>query len=92
MIGVSTDKIESQRDFIRRFKLNHPMLSDVQKKMVKAFGVWKPKKFMGREFLGTQRTTFILGPDGRIRKIFRNVKPRGHAREVRETLAAMRSQ
>ena len=90
VLGVSTDGLKSHDKFTRNFKLNFLLLADEEKKIVKAYGVWAPKKFMGREFLGTKRTTFIIGPDGRIRKIFRNVHARGHAQEVLEALAEIR--
>lgn len=57
---------------------------------MKAYGVWKPKKFMGREFLGTQRATLIIGPDGRIAKIFPKAKALGHAAEVLAALDELR--
>jgi peroxiredoxin Q/BCP len=57
-------------------------LSDPDKKLHQAYGVWGKKKFMGREFMGTLRTTFVIGPDGRLKKVFREVKVKGHAAEV----------
>ena len=86
VLGVSTDGLKAHEKFTRNFKLNFPLLVDEDKKIVNAYGVWAPKKFMGREFLGTKRTTFIIASDGRIRKIFPNVHARGHAKEVLEAL------
>jgi peroxiredoxin Q/BCP len=90
VLGVSTDGLKAHDKFTRTWKLNFPLLADEEKKIVQAYGVWKPKKFMGREFLGTVRATFIIGPDGRLRKIFPKVSPLGHAKEVRQSLEALR--
>jgi peroxiredoxin Q/BCP len=82
VLGVSTDSADSHEKFSKKFNLPFELVPDPDKKIVTAYGVWKPKKFMGREFLGTLRTTFLIGADGRIQKIWRNVKARGHAAEV----------
>ena len=66
--------------------MNFTLLSDPEKKLQEAFGVWQKKKFMGREYMGTARTTFIIGPDGEILKKFEDVKPKGHAEEVLKVL------
>jgi peroxiredoxin Q/BCP len=82
VVGVSKDSVASHQKFLEKFKLNFTLLSDPEKKLQEAFGVWQKKKFMGREYMGTARTTFIIGPDGEILKKFENVKPKGHAQEV----------
>jgi len=79
IFGVSSDSTESHRKFAQKLNLPFPILSDTQKDTVKAYGVWKLKKFLGKEFLGIERTTFIIGPEGKLRKIYRPVKPVGHA-------------
>ena len=86
IIGVSKDSVESHQKFLSKFKLNFTLLSDPEKKLQEAFGVWQKKKFLGREYMGTARTTFILGPDAEILKEFENVKPKGHAEQVLEEL------
>ena len=82
ILGVSTDSLKSHAGFIEKQKLNFVLLADTDKKIQEAYGVWAKKKFMGREYMGTLRTTFVIGPDGCLKKIFREVKPKGHAAEV----------
>ena len=82
VLGVSIDPAKAHDKFTAKFKLPFTLLADEEKKVVQAYGVWGPKKFMGREFLGTHRVTFLIGPDGRIKKIWPTVKPDEHAAEV----------
>jgi thioredoxin-dependent peroxiredoxin len=82
VLGVSTDPVKSHDKFVEKFKLPFTLLADVDKKIVEAYGVWGWKSFMGRKYLGTHRVTFLIGPDGRIRKIWPKVKPEEHAEEV----------
>ena len=82
VLGVSTDPVKSHDKFVEKFKLPFPLVVDEEKKIVQAYGVWGEKTFMGRKFKGTHRVTFLIGPDGRIRKIWPKVKPEGHAAEV----------
>jgi peroxiredoxin Q/BCP len=82
VLGVSTDPVKSHDKFVEKFKLPFPLLADEDKKIVEAYGVWGEKSFMGRKYLGTHRVTFLIGPDGLIRKIWRTVKPDEHAAEV----------
>jgi peroxiredoxin Q/BCP len=82
VLGVSTDSVKSHGKFADKFKLPFPLLADEEKKVVEAYGVWGEKKFMGREYMGTHRVTFLIGPDARIRKIWPKVKPEEHAAEV----------
>lgn len=86
VLGVSVDSAESHDKFAAKFKLPFTLVSDVDKKIVNAYGVWGPKSFMGRKFDGTRRMTFLIGPDGIILKIWPEVKPGEHAREVLEAL------
>src|ERR1700757_4842130 len=79
VLGVSTDPVKSHDKFVDKFKLPFPLLADVDKKIVEAYGVWGEKSFMGRKYMGTYRVTFLIGPDGRIRKIWPLVKPEEHA-------------
>lgn len=82
VLGVSPDPVKSHDKFVSKFKLPFMLLADVDKKIVEAYGVWGEKTFMGRKYLGTHRVTFLIGPDGRIKKIWPAVKPDEHAAEV----------
>jgi peroxiredoxin Q/BCP len=82
VLGVSTDSAKSHDKFVEKFKLPFPLLADEDKKIVEAYGVWGEKTFMGRKYLGTHRVTFLIGGDGRIKKIWPQVKPDEHAAEV----------
>ncbi len=82
VLGVSTDPVKAHDKFAAKFQLPFPLLADEDKKIVKAYGVWGPKIFMGMKFTGTHRVTFLIGPDGRIRKVWPKVKPGEHAAEV----------
>jgi thioredoxin-dependent peroxiredoxin len=87
VLGVSTDPVKSHDKFVTKFKLPFTLLADEDKKIVEAYGVWGEKSFMGRKYLGTHRVTFLIGPDGRIKRIWPKVKPEEHPEEV---LAALR--
>ncbi len=82
VIGVSIDPVKSHDKFVEKFNLPFTLLSDEDKKIVNAYGVWGRKKFMGREFDGTHRVTFLIDPNGRIQKIWPKVKAETHAAEV----------
>ena len=82
VLGVSPDPVKSHDKFVEKFKLPFTLLADVDKQIVNAYGVWGEKSFMGRKYMGTHRVTFLIGPDGRIRKIWPQVKPDEHAQEV----------
>lgn len=87
ILGVSTDPVKSHDKFVKKFELPFPLLADTDKKIVEAYGVWGEKSFMGRKYMGTHRVTFLIGPDGRIRKIWPTVKPEEHPAEVLAELA-----
>jgi thioredoxin-dependent peroxiredoxin len=82
VLGVSTDPVKSHDTFVAKYKLPFALLADEGRTIVGAYGVWGEKRFMGRKYLGTHRVTFLIGPDGRIRKVWPKVKPDGHAEEV----------
>ncbi len=82
MLGVSTDSGKSHDKFVEKFKLPFTLLADEDKKIVEAYGVWGEKKFMGRKYMGTHRVTFLIGGDGKIKKIWPKVKPDEHVAEV----------
>ena len=89
VLGVSTDSAQSHDRFAEKYKLPFTLVSDEDKKIVQAYGVWGEKRFMGRKYQGTHRVTFLIGPDSRIRKIWPDVKPAEHAREVLAALSAI---
>jgi thioredoxin-dependent peroxiredoxin len=87
VLGVSTDPVKAHDKFVAKFELPFPLLADVDRQIVEAYGVWGEKTFMGRKYQGTHRVTFLIGPDGRIRKIWPEVKPAEHVAEVLAALA-----
>lgn len=82
VLGVSTDSLKSHEKFAGKYKLPFTLLVDEDKKIVTAYGAWGQKSFLGRKYMGTHRVTFLIGPDGRIKKIWPAVKPETHAQEV----------
>ena len=82
MLGVSVDSVKSHDKFTGKFKLPFTLLADEDRQIVQAYGVWGEKVFMGRKYLGTHRVTFLIGPEGRIKKIWPQGKPDEHAAEV----------
>lgn len=82
VLGVSKDSVERHVKFRDKYELNFPLLSDEDGKVCEAYGVWKEKSLYGRKFMGIERTTFIIGPTGKIEKIFSKVKVKGHSEEV----------
>lgn len=82
VLGVSTDAVKSHDKFVTKFKLPFTLLADENKVIVQSYGVWGQKSFMGRKYPGTHRVTFLIGPDGKIKKIWPTVKPEEHAEEV----------
>jgi peroxiredoxin Q/BCP len=87
IIGVSPDSVKSHQKFRKKFELPFTLLADKDHAIADAYGVWGEKTLFGRKYMGVLRTTFVIGPDGRIEKIFRGVKAEGHAAEVNESLA-----
>lgn len=82
ILGVSTDPVKAHDKFVEKFKLPFLLLADEDKKIVEAYGVWGEKTFMGRKYQGTHRVTFLIGPDGKIKNIWPQVKPEEHVAEV----------
>lgn len=87
ILGVSPDKPSAQARFRTKYGLPFKLLADVDHSAAEAYGVWKEKSMYGKKYMGIERSTFVIGGDGRIAKIFRKVKPEGHAAEVLESLA-----
>lgn len=86
IFGVSVDSPQSHRKFIDKYQLPFPLLSDPEKEIVKAYGVWVEKSMYGKKYMGAERTTFIIDGGGRIAAIFRKVKPDEHVGLVRDAL------
>lgn len=86
VVGVSADTEAKHQKFKEKYELPFTLLSDSDKEMIKAYGVWQKKKFMGREYMGIARTSFLIDPKGKIAKVYENVKPPVHAEEVLEDL------
>lgn len=82
VLGVSTDSVSSHQRFKRGQRLNFPLLSDAGKRMAQAYGVWKEKSLYGKKYMGLERTTFLIDEQGKIGKIFPQVKVDGHFEEV----------
>lgn len=82
VIGISTDDVESHKKFVDKMKIPYVLLSDPDSEVCKKFGVWGKKQFMGREYMGVQRSTFLVDEKGKIFKVYPAVKPKGHAEEV----------
>lgn len=92
VIGVSRDSIKSHNNFRDRQGFRFELASDADETVCNAFGVIKPKQLYGREYIGVERSTFLIGPDGRIARAWRGVKVQGHASEVLDALKAAQSQ
>ena len=86
VVGVSPDSIISHKKFADKFGLQFHLLADEDKKLVRDYGVWGKKKFMGKEYMGVNRSSFLINPKGKIAKIYPKVKPDKHAAEVLEDL------
>ena len=90
VLGVSTDSVASHKKFSEKYHLPFTLLADEQKVVVKMYDVWAPKKFLGKEFLGTKRVSFLIDPSGQIVKIYDPVKPAAHTDEVKRDLENLR--
>ncbi len=78
VFGVSIDTVKSHEKFIKKHELPFPLISDEDMDIVNAYGVWVEKSMYGKTYMGTERTTFVIGPDGKIKAIFPKVKPDDH--------------
>jgi peroxiredoxin Q/BCP len=86
VVGISPDKPAAQEKFPAKYSLPFVLLSDSEKEAAQAFGVWKEKTMYGKKVMGIERSTFVIGPDGRIEKVYAKVKAAGHAAEVLQNL------
>ena len=90
VLGVSPDSVKSHQKFRKKYDLPFTLLSDDGHKVAERYGIWVEKTFYGRKYMGVERTTYIIGPDARIRAIFAKVKPDGHAEAVAAALTRLR--
>ena len=88
VLGVSPDSVESHVKFKTKFQLPFPLLADEEHKVCDLYQVWAPKKFMGKEYEGVMRTTFLIDTQGNIARVFENVRPSEHSAEVLSALGA----
>lgn len=86
IIGVSADSAKKHQNFIAKYNLPFPLIADTDKDVINAFGVWGPKKFMGKEYDGIHRTTFVIDENGVITNIFKKVKTKSHAEQIMEEI------
>jgi len=86
VLGISADSVSSHQKFAKKYNLNFPLLSDEKKEVIKAYGAFGKKKFMGKEFEGILRISFLINPQGEIVKKYDKVKPEVHAKEVLEEI------
>jgi len=86
LLGVSADSEKNQRNFSEKHDFPFPLLADEDKKVINAFGVWGPKKFMGREYDGIHRMTFIIDENGVVERVIKKVKTKVHATQILESL------
>jgi len=89
IVGVSPDKSAAQSKFKDKFDLPFTLLADTDHKVAEAYGAWVEKSMYGRKYMGIERSTFLIGKDGKLKKIFRKVKPDGHAEQVYEALQSV---
>ena len=86
VVGISPDGVKSHDKFRSKHALAVELVSDVDKKVLETYGVWTEKSMYGRKYMGVERTTFLIGPDGRVARVWRKVKVPGHAEEVLEAV------
>jgi peroxiredoxin Q/BCP len=90
IFGISADSVKSHKKFAEKYGLKFTLLADPDHQAINAYGVWGQKKFMGRNYEGISRTSFLIPPDGTIAKVYESVKPEKHAEEVLADLATLR--
>jgi len=85
ILGVSPDSVKKHQNFISKYSLGFSLIADEEKEVIKAYQVWGPKKFMGKEYDGIHRTTFIINEQGNIERVFTKVKTKEHAKQILES-------
>ncbi len=91
VLGISKDSVKSHKKFAEKHGLNFTLLSDPEHEVIEAYGSWGPKKFMGREFIGVHRDTYIINPEGKIAKSYKGVDPKKHAAEIIKDLGELQA-
>ncbi len=91
LFGISPDDVKSHQKFRDKYTLPFPLLADPDHAVSDAYGVWGPKKFAGHDYFGVDRSTFIIGPDGKVARVFPKVTPAGHALEIMQALKELKS-
>ena len=89
VLGVSADPVKKHAKFAEKYGLPFTLLADEERELINAYGVWAKKKFMGREYMGILRNSYLIDPKGKIAKIYEGVKPKDHAEEVLADLKAL---
>jgi len=89
VLGVSADPVKKHAKFAEKYDLPFTLLADEKRELIDAYGVWAKKKFMGREYMGILRNSYLINPEGKIAKIYEGVKPKDHAEEVLQDLKAL---
>lgn len=89
VFGISPDRVEDVTKFAKKFDLNFPLLADADHAVAEKYGVWGEKNMYGKKYFGVLRTTFIIGPDGKIAHVFEKVKPEGHDQQVLAELKSL---
>lgn len=84
VVGVSADSVRRQKNFSEKYGFKFPLISDENKEIIEAFGVWGPKKFMGKEYEGIHRTTFLINEEGVIDNVIKKVKTKDHTNQILE--------
>lgn len=87
VLGISTDDAKAHTKFVQKFDLPFPLLTDVEGHVAASYESYGLKKFMGKEYMGISRNTFVIGPDGKIEKIYLKVKPENHANDILNSMA-----
>jgi len=88
VLGVSTDSVKAHQKFKAKYHLPFTLLADTDHAVCEHYGVWQLKSFMGKKYMGIARTTYVIDAQGRVSRVFENVKPDGHADEVADALAS----
>lgn len=89
MLGVSPDSVESHEKFKQKHRLNFPLLADTDHAVAEKYGAWREKTLYGKKRMGIQRSTYLIGGDGKVAKVWRNVRVDGHDEKVLEALGEL---
>jgi len=91
VVGVSPDSVKSHQNFVKKHDLKFTLLSDLEHEVLEKYGVWKLKKMYGREYMGVERSTFLINPEGYIETEWRKVRVKGHVEEVKQKLSKLKN-